>query len=64
MNKQRRRLLKRAIGRFEDLLLGEEYDLHTERSSFDELYRKQTILNIETLKVAIEVLKKELSNER
>jgi len=44
-------------------LSGELYDLRTERNFSDESYRKQTILNIETLKVAIEILKKEQSNE-
>ncbi len=64
MNKQRKELLKGAIDWLESLLSGELYDLRTERNFSDESYRKQTILNIEILKVAIEILKKEQSNEK
>ena len=63
MNKQRKELLKEAIGWLEGLLARELYDLRTEKDSTDESYKKQTRLNIEILKLAIEVLKKEQSNE-
>jgi len=64
MNKQRKKLLKEAIGWLEDLLSGELYDLRTAKNFSDESYRKQTILNIEILNLAIEVLRKEQSDEK